>query len=662
MSVFNEKIHGNLIEDSSVKSVFYGAKTVLLEDELNESQWSQIEHLKDFVKSQFNNGLLNNFDITIETDNVFSVKTTNGEPFNFILDGQILKYGYNLPQNLAGTFTPSKDKIIIELPPTEPQLRTDLVYLEVWFEVMSHNEKIRLYGGSDTPELDNSSWFDHRVNRETARRVQMKWRLAVAPGKTTLQDLEAKNYDGSTQSNVKYSLKEGVYYAKFDPSYFNGNGLKTTGEMVAIPLFNVNRKINNNKVDLNEIIDITPKAVHQKDSNLLESIDRRIFNISKRTLSIPRANRVGFIGDSNTHNTGRNNTEISKPVWPALVGVMSDMKIYTGLNAAVSGYTTKNALSEQVDRIIADNPSKCIVMIGTNDIGLKNTGINFPTESMDNVVQIANKLALANIEPIFMTVYPITEGSTLGGNLVEDVHNKVNLFNQFLKRFCAEQGYQCLDTYSLLVNPVNGNMSSYSNDGVHTGTWLAYWVAEYVVQQIAHKFPAWKPQLCESNNDPTNLLTNPLFINDSNADGVPDEWIKTGNSLNTSIDPGIDVFGKWATISSNSYQPSGVTLSQNVTNGFTAGDTIAIGGRIKALVKNREGSTYSCKVMFNGAAQPLYSPMFEFRCTIDGSFYQEYQVPAGTTSITVEIGAANGFGKFQFGQMTLKNLTRLGVI
>lgn len=385
-------------------------------------------------------------------------------------------------------------------------------------------------------------------------------------------------------------------------------------------------------------------------------------NPNPPALLIPRANRVGFIGDSNTHNTGRDNTEIMKPVWPAIVGVMSNMRVYTGLNAAVSGNTTKTALDNQVSRIIADNPSKCIVMIGTNDIGLKGTGINFPNDSKANIIQIANRLVAANIEPIFMTVYPMTEGSILAGNVVEDAHNKVNLFNQFIKSFCMERGYQCYDTYSLLVDPATGNMNSISSDGIHSGTFLAHWVAEYVMQRIAPKMPVWNPQLCESNNDPTNLLTNPLFIVDANSDGIPDGWTKNGSSFVTRIDPGIGVFGKWASFAATTYQSSGTSLSQIITNGFNIGDKIAIGGKIKAKVGNRDGAKYSCKITFNGASTSLFSPMYEFMCTLEGSFYQEYTVPANTTSITVDIGVASGVGTFQFGQMTVRNLTALGAL
>ncbi|MFI2856789.1 SGNH/GDSL hydrolase family protein [Paenibacillus sp. JSM ZJ436] len=385
-------------------------------------------------------------------------------------------------------------------------------------------------------------------------------------------------------------------------------------------------------------------------------------NPSLPPLSIPRANRIGFIGDSNTHNTGRDNIEIMKPVWPAIMGIMSNMRAYIGLNAAVSGYTTKTALDIQVAKVIADNPSKCIVMIGTNDIGLKGTGINFPNDSKSNIAQIADRLVAANIEPIFMTVYPITQGSVLGGNVVEDVHNKVNLFNQFLKSFCLKRGYQCYDTYGLLVEPSTGNMNPTSPDGVHTGTFLSHWVAEYVVQRLASKLPAWNPQLCESNSDPTTLLTNPLFITDTNTDGIPDGWTKNGTSFTTRIDPGVAVHGKWATFFANSYQASGTSLSQTITSGFSSGDKIAIGGKIKAKVGNKDGSKYSCKITFNGASTDLYSPMYEFLCSIEGTFYQEYTVPSNTTSITVDIGVASGIGTFQFGQMTVRNLTALGAI
>lgn len=228
-------------KDSSVYSLFFGTRTKLLEDELNELQWNQIEKLAEFNKNQRSDGLLQPTSVVkTTTNNIFYLKSQS--ILSVLIDGYLLKAGSNTVtgQPLAA----SDDKLFVKLD-TAPTsgTRTDLVMLEAWFESISFQDEIRKFGGDTTPILPNNL-FDQRANTETARRIQFKWRLRVISNATTPLTVKAQKPDG-TNSTVNFTaISENTYCADIGIQRDQNMDLKSDGIVYAVPLATVARKAN----------------------------------------------------------------------------------------------------------------------------------------------------------------------------------------------------------------------------------------------------------------------------------------------------------------------------------------------------------------------------------------------------------------------------------
>lgn len=254
MSTFNRSANGNFHKDGSIYTLFHGAKTILLEDELNELQWNQIERLASMNRGQYTNGMMTSFTIkTTNYDDIFYIEADT--PFSVLLDGYDLKMGNNTISGQPSDIVSADNRLIFKLP--HYTSGTDLVFIEAWFEVMKYDETLRKFGGIDTPIITNKM-YDDRVQRETSRRVQFRWRIRVERNVSSLSSVNALNYNGSTTS-VKFVEKDGIYVANLGEQRTADGDLKTLGTVYALPLFMVNRN-GGYKIALNQIIDMTPKA------------------------------------------------------------------------------------------------------------------------------------------------------------------------------------------------------------------------------------------------------------------------------------------------------------------------------------------------------------------------------------------------------------------
>lgn len=262
MSSFERNNKGPAFQkDSSIYSLFFGTRTKLLEDELNELQWTQVEILAEFNRNQRTSGLLQSIKaVGTSTDNIFYFQSP--KVLSVLVDGYLLKAGSNAvdEQPLAS----SDDKLFVKLngAPTTGT-RTDLVMLEAWFETISHQDTIRKFGGDTTPILQNNL-LDPRANAETARRIQLKWRLRVINNATSPETVEALKPDG-TDSGVLFTSVDGaIYSADIGLQRDSNMDLESNGVVYAIPLATVDRKANVNTItdsDINIAIETSNTGV-----------------------------------------------------------------------------------------------------------------------------------------------------------------------------------------------------------------------------------------------------------------------------------------------------------------------------------------------------------------------------------------------------------------
>jgi hypothetical protein len=286
--------------------ILYGADGFLLEDELNEAQWTQINSLADTNRKQFTNGFLDNFTInTNATANTFKISNSAGttEPFNFLIDGYNLTAGQN-----AGTSNQGELILTLNAPPSSGT-RTDLIILEAWFEAMNYTETIKKYGGTDTPAI-NPLTVDSRVNKETSRRIQFRWRLRTLDNATvgSLVNAKASLYNG-TLSAINYALQGDIYVAATGQQTTgtgNSTAVKTDGTVYAIPLFTVSRSAGVTSIAVANVTDVSPKS-RIKDGQVRTEIINSIYNKVNTELIDTKVKNTLLIGENISLTDANNN-------------------------------------------------------------------------------------------------------------------------------------------------------------------------------------------------------------------------------------------------------------------------------------------------------------------------------------------------------------------
>lgn len=175
---FNKNPKGGYNDKSAVCSIKGGSDAYLLENELNELQWIQLEKIKGLVSLITTNGFLDIGKQGQDSNgslNELGTRKLNSfyiSPFTAILNGQIV--------NICSTEEDGKLVITLDEPPTHrKEKRYDLVYLEFWESEVSYRDKLYTYGGIENDILENYAIFDSDINVETSRRIQFQWRINV---------------------------------------------------------------------------------------------------------------------------------------------------------------------------------------------------------------------------------------------------------------------------------------------------------------------------------------------------------------------------------------------------------------------------------------------------------------------------------------------------
>jgi phage-related tail fiber protein len=255
--LFDRNNSGRYQADSSIYSLFYGSDSFLTEDELNESQWNQIEINAAVLREQFSSGFIKNYTINAGHNNFFGITNSDANPLPMLINGYFLRIGNN-SQSVTppGGLTRADNTLIFKLNTVGAANRTDLVLLEVWFEVMNKTETIKKFGGVDTPSITNLI-IDPRYDAETSRRIQLRWRVRSIDNKNSMTGVTAYKYDG-TDSAIAYSSFGNIYLANTGQQNFAG-ALKSPGIVYGIPLFTVSRNATD-MVAIENITDISVKA------------------------------------------------------------------------------------------------------------------------------------------------------------------------------------------------------------------------------------------------------------------------------------------------------------------------------------------------------------------------------------------------------------------
>lgn len=146
-------------------------------------------------------------------------------------------------------------------------------------------------------------------------------------------------------------------------------------------------------------------------------------------------------------------------------------KYYDGIhvvNSGISGNTTSDILKDMNNRIYKYNPSKVILLIGTNDIN-KGVEIEKVVENIEKIVDgIKENRPYADI--YIQSVYPVNRSDDDKIEL-ESVGKRKNSvisdMNEKIKRMCSEKSVTYMNIYDSLLNEDGELELDYTLEGLH---------------------------------------------------------------------------------------------------------------------------------------------------------------------------------------------------
>lgn len=153
----------------------------------------------------------------------------------------------------------------------------------------------------------------------------------------------------------------------------------------------------------------------------------------------------------------------------------------TFYNKGVSGELTSDMLRRLEGDVLSVKPNYAIILGGSNDFGWSLE----PSDILDNLVQMYEKSAAANIEVVACTVPSIIGPETY-------VKPRLEL-NELIADYCFENELVCVNLFSATADPKTGMLDKkYSGDGLHLNTAGYTKMAEVIFNQaFAKLIPVW---------------------------------------------------------------------------------------------------------------------------------------------------------------------------
>lgn len=353
--------------------------------------------------------------------------------------------------------------------------------------------------------------------------------------------------------------------------------------------------------------------------------------------------RVVTVGDSITIGGETHSATVDAVgnSWPGYAQWFSNQRFRVVKNAGVSGDRTDQMLARWDTDVLPYAPTVVTILGGTNDI---NQGIPAAT-TRTNIAAMVQRALDIGAKPVLITVPPRAQVATYGAQIVA--------LNAWLREFATNKNLLLLDYYSIVVNPATGAMqTSMDQDGTHPNSLGRKLFGQYVASTLDALLPPAPGLLAQANVDAQNLLGNPLFITDSNSDGVADGWSAIGGGSRTSsLVPA--TFGNWQQWIVS--EGTAVGFNRSSSTGFSVGDRVRYVGRFSTT-----GAGFQVQLAATGGSYQVRPVTLVDQEVTDGQWFIDFVVPPGTTSLAVNI--TGGIGTHKISQVGVYNLTTMGLV
>lgn len=381
--------------------------------------------------------------------------------------------------------------------------------------------------------------------------------------------------------------------------------------------------------------------------------------LESSTFARPNRPRVGFLGDSITAGIA-NSYDVGTATFygigdsPASHAMMaSDGRWDFVLNAGIGGQTSAQ-IAARVQRDIIDTGCTVAVIMSCfwNDQGL---GTVTPAQNLATITGMVNTLRAAGVLPVLCL--PTPDGRT-GSNAARLLW--MATATQLVRDYAFRNGIALADTQSPMMDAATGTITVGMNaDGsVHPNA-AGYKALGLKVQQTLDAFLAPAPDnLVKHALDTTDLLAGKgMFL--TNTAGVGTGWGLAAGTAGAAptITTDSAVLGNLQRLTATA--TAGNLIYDVGFTGWAVGDTIAIrgiftgsGGTAKPLIR----------LVVGGAPVPNIYPNFQPSAPVTrGRFCLLWKVVPGVTSLTLRLQLQAGDGFFEVGQLSVRNLTALGI-
>ena len=356
-------------------------------------------------------------------------------------------------------------------------------------------------------------------------------------------------------------------------------------------------------------------------------------------------NAVVCIGDSIT----RGQSDIRRyPTW--LETVPGIGKVY---NKGESGSGISYAI-DNIDWVFDMNPlpKTAVILYGTNDTPLEASAI---AQKMHDLIKL---VVAKGVEPVLCTILPRADDLTR--------MPKVLAFNNWLRDYAKQNGYILADTFNTFANPDGSPKAGYLNaDNLHPSS-LGYRELVKTVEQV---LPIPAPEQPWTVPNDGNIITNPTFTGDANADGVADGWtlsIPTGATATASLVDRPET-GNWQQIQKNGGTDTTplTSINQTITHTFVAGATYLLEVDIES--DELTNADYNVNGQFRDAASAYLggigaSPRIDV--TTGKRRWRGYAVaPSGAESLKVFLAVyGQGSATVRFGRLMVRKIETFNIV
>lgn len=142
-------------------------------------------------------------------------------------------------------------------------------------------------------------------------------------------------------------------------------------------------------------------------------------------------------------------------------------KYYDGMNvvnSGIAGDKTTDILNNMEERIYRYNPSKVVILIGTNDYNsLSNEDVVKNIGKMIDGIKKNRKYADIYVQ----SLYPVNKNVNDGESVRSRNNEKIKDINTLLKKTCEDKKVEFINVFELLVDEDGNLTEEYTDDGLH---------------------------------------------------------------------------------------------------------------------------------------------------------------------------------------------------